>query len=54
MRYAVVRKSVDKEEIVFEEDNITLCFGWIRKQLKTLDQDAGDDFRVIDRDFEKT
>ena len=54
MRYAVVRKGADKEEIVFEENNISLCFSWIRKQIKTLDQDAGEDFRVIDRDFEKT
>ncbi|MFB4375957.1 hypothetical protein RAC92_20545 [Agrobacterium sp. CR_3] len=54
MRYAVILRTTNDENPVFESDDITRCLGWIADQAKTDPTMAKEEYRVVDRDFEQS
>lgn len=52
MRYIVLLKGDGKERPVFEADDITRCFGWIRTQTKKFPEIQKGNYRIVDRDLD--
>ncbi|WP_185933309.1 hypothetical protein [Rhizobium sp. P007] len=53
MRYAVIKKTEDGDQIVYEDNNMPQCFHWITKELERFPTIPKEDFRVADREFDQ-
>ncbi|KWT81377.1 hypothetical protein ASB65_16810 [Agrobacterium tumefaciens str. B6] len=52
MRYIVILKYAGEESSVFEADDITRCFGWIRIQTRKFPEIQKGNYKIVDRDLD--
>ena len=52
MRYIVILKCAGEESPVFEADDITRCFGWIRTQTRKFPEIQKGNYKIVDRDLD--